>query len=85
MSHEKQVRGLGGWAMLAVTIAVFLVAAELLREFVYSAIEAGQKHQIPNLYLLVSEVLVIASAPFLCNGFFTLQPNEGRVLILSNT
>ncbi len=62
MSHEKQVRGLGGWAMLAVTIAVFLVAAELLREFVYSAIEAGQKHQIPNLYLLVSEVLVIAPA-----------------------
>ncbi len=82
MSHEKQVRGLGGWAMLAVTIAVFLVAAELLREFVYSAIEAGQKHQIPNLYLLVSEVLVIALGAFLCNGFFTLQPNEGRVLIL---
>ena len=82
MSHEKQVRALNGWAMLAVTIAVFLVAAALLREFVYSSIEADAKHQPPNFYLLVSGVLVAGLGVFLCNGFFTLQPNEGRVLIL---
>ncbi len=82
MSHERQVHVLNGWAMLAVTIVVFLIAAALLREFVYSAIEADRTHQTPNLYLLLSAVLVLGLGGFLCGGFFTLQPNEGRVLIL---
>jgi regulator of protease activity HflC (stomatin/prohibitin superfamily) len=68
--------------MLVVTIGVFLVGAALVREFVYSAIEAEQTRQTPNLYLIIIGVLVIAFGVFLCNGFFTLQPNEGRVLIL---
>ncbi len=84
MSLEKQVRVLNGWAMLAVTIADFLVGAILLRGFVYSAIDAGQKNwdPAPNFYLLVGGALVIGLGVFLCYGFFTLQPNEGRVLIL---
>ena len=82
MSHERQVHVFNGWAMLAVTIADFLIGAALLREFVYSAIEADKTHQVPNLYLLAGGILVVALGVFLCNGFFTLQPNEGRVLIL---
>ncbi len=82
MSHEKQVRVCNGWAMLAVTIAVFLLGAGFLREFVYSAIDAEQTHQAPNLYLLIGGSLVVGLGIFLCYGFFALQPNEGRVLIL---
>jgi regulator of protease activity HflC (stomatin/prohibitin superfamily) len=82
MSHEKEVRTLCGWTMLAVTIAVFVVGAALLRAFVYSAIDAEAKHQLPNFYLLVGHLLVVGLGVFMCFGFFTLQPNEGRVLIL---
>jgi hypothetical protein len=82
MHHEKQVSAFNGWVLLAVTIAVFLVGAALLWEFVYSAIAAEQNHQTPNFYVLVSGVLVVVLGTFLCFGFFTLQPNEGRLLIL---
>ena len=82
MTHERQVHVLNGWAMLAVTIADFLIGAAFLRAFVYSAIAAEQTHQAPNLYLLAGGILVIVLGVFLGNGFFTLQPNEGRVLIL---
>ena len=82
MGHEKQVRVLNGWAMLAVTIAVFLFAVALLREFVYSAIDADQKHQCRTCICWWAACWWLASACFLCNGFFALQPNEGRVLIL---
>ena len=82
MNHERQVPTYNGWAMLAVTIAVFLFAAALLREFVYSAIAAAPRNQVPNLYPLLGSLLVAGLGVFLCFGFFTLQPNEGRVLIL---
>ncbi|MGO9114116.1 MAG: SPFH domain-containing protein [Thermoguttaceae bacterium] len=82
MSHERQVHAYEGWTMLAVTIAVFLVGAAFVRGFVYSAIDAEKMHQTPNLYLLVSGLLVVGLGVFLCSGFFALQPNEGRVLIL---
>jgi regulator of protease activity HflC (stomatin/prohibitin superfamily) len=82
MTHEKEVRVLNGWAMLAVTIADFLVGAAILRPFVYSAIDAAKTNQLPNFYLLVGAVFVVGFGVFLCFGFFALQPNEGRVLIL---
>jgi regulator of protease activity HflC (stomatin/prohibitin superfamily) len=82
MSHEKQVRVINGWVMLAVTFAVFLLGGGLFREFVYSAIDADKAHQMPNLYLLTAFFLDVLVFVFLCAGFFTLQPNEGRVLIL---
>ena len=37
---------------------------------------------MPNFWLLVASVLVVAFGIFCCCGHFTLQPNEGRVLIL---
>src|SRR5208282_6917392 len=82
MHNEKQVSTVNGWVMLAVTILVFLVGAAVLREFVYSSIEAEQRHTTPDLYLLLGGVLVVGLGVFLCFGFFALQPNEGRVLIL---
>ena len=82
MNREKQMRTLNGWAMLAVTIADFLVSAAFFRRFVYSAIDAAARNQLPNFYWLVFGVLVVGLGVFLCSGFFTLQPNEGRVLIL---
>ena len=82
MSQEKQVRALNGWAMLGVEILIFCGGAVLLWLFVRSAIAAEATKSIPNFWLLVATILVIALGVFSCGGHFTLQPNEGRVLIL---
>jgi hypothetical protein len=82
MSREKQVSAVNGWVMLVVEIVIFCVAAALLWQFVLSAIEAGKTKGLPNFYLLVGHVLVFGLGMFCCFGHFTLQPNEGRVLIL---
>jgi len=50
--------------------------------FVRSAIAAESTRALPNFYLLGASVLVTGLGVFSCFGHFTLQPNEGRVLIL---
>ncbi len=83
MNRERTIQAINGWAMLAVNILIFLTAALLVYEFIRSAIAAaGHPGSVPNLYLLVSALLVIALGIFSCCGHFTLQPNEGRVLLL---
>jgi hypothetical protein len=82
MNREKQVGVLNGWTMLAVVILIFLAGAALLIGFVFSAVNAERTHQVPNFYMLISGVLVEGFGVFLCSGFFALQPNEARVLIL---
>lgn len=82
MSQERPVRTLSGWAMLPMEIAIFCVAALLMWLFVRSAIDAEATKGLPNFYLLVSSVLITAFGVFYCFGHFTLQPNEGCVLIL---
>ena len=73
MGHERQVQVLNGWAMLQVVIGDFLVAVVLLI--------AGAVRALRVLLPIVPAVMV-GLGVFLCCGFFTLQPNEGRVLIL---
>ncbi|MFZ5831712.1 MAG: SPFH domain-containing protein [Planctomycetota bacterium] len=82
MSRERLVRVFSGWAVLPVSVAVFLLGAALIRAFVYSAIDAERLSQAPNFYLLFSAALVIGLGIFMCFGYFTLLPNEGRVLTL---
>jgi hypothetical protein len=82
MSQEKQVLTVNGWVMLVVEILIFCVAAALMWLFIRSAIAAEHAKTIPNFWLLAGSVLVIVLGIFLCCGHFTLQPNEGRVLIL---
>ena len=79
---EKQVFTLNGWAMLAVEILIFCGGGGFLWAFINSAIEAERIKTTPNFWLLVASVLVIGLGGFFCCGHFTLQPNEGRVLIL---
>jgi regulator of protease activity HflC (stomatin/prohibitin superfamily) len=82
MSQEKQAQTLNGWAMLAVEILIFCVAGAVLWLFIDSAIAADRAKTVPNFWLLAGSVLLIILGAFLCGGHFTLQPNEGRVLIL---
>ena len=82
MTREKQQRTLNGWAMLGVTIGIFVIAAVFGYLFLRSAVHANAVNGTPNLWLLAATVLTSGVGVFLCFGFFTLQPNEGRVLIL---
>ena len=82
MTREQEVRVFNGWRALMWTLMVFAIAVGLLVSFVFSAIEASNAGQRPNFWLLVGGVLVLGLGVFVCNGFFTLQPNEARVLIL---
>ena len=71
-----------GWLVLPVTIFLGGIAIWLLVEFIFSAVDADKTHQLPNFWLLGSSLAVLAIAFFSCVGYFTLQPNEARVLIL---
>ncbi len=78
MNREKLVTVRNGWTMLPVTILLILAVIGLFAWFIYTAAKLNE----PNAYLLVSALLLLALTVFICNGFFTLQPNEARVLLL---
>ncbi len=82
MSQERAMRVPAGWAVLPVTIAIFAGAIGLGSMFVASTFEADRANTIPNFWLLVGSLLALGLGVFSCFGYFTLQPNEGRVLIL---
>jgi hypothetical protein len=82
MNEERRVRMPSGWAILPATIAIFLVAGALFEWFILSAIGAERAGGDPNYYALIFSLVVLGLGVFSCFGFFTLQPNEGRVLIL---
>lgn len=83
MSREKPVHVVSGWVMLLVTLLLGGVAVGLFIGFVRGAILSERLQQGgPNLYLLAGSLLVAALGVFSCYGYFTLQPNEARVLIL---
>jgi regulator of protease activity HflC (stomatin/prohibitin superfamily) len=90
MTRERTINVFDGWLMLIVTIVVFAVGIALEIAFgfsVYRVVQTDGHHIVqtdgwPNLYLLFGGILVIALGIFMCNGFFTLQPNEARVMML---
>ncbi len=71
MNREKQVPTESGWKMLQVVIAIVLAGIALA----FLAVRGGPAFGLPSL-------LALGLATFLSCGFFTLQPNEARVLIL---
>ncbi len=85
MSREKQVRVPSGWAMLPVTILVFLAGLGLFALFVYRFTVTEQYNATLGWFewsLFVGSLIVLGLSVFSCWGYFTLQPNEARVLVL---
>lgn len=68
-----------GWALLPVNLLLLIGSPALL---IYS-IAAGVRHQgQPYWGLFVLAILLLIAAGVMLFGFFTLQPNEARVLVL---
>ena len=82
MSTEREAKVWSGWTMLPITIALYVASVVL---FILSATEgttdaAGQPH--PVAWMIWFGLAILALAILSSPGFFTLQPNEARVLIL---
>lgn len=82
MNQERLIRVPSGWAILPATILLFAAAVALVVMFIFSAVDADRTNTLPNFWLLGGSIVVLVVWFFTCFGYFTLQPNEGRVLIL---
>ena len=82
MNQERLIRVPNGWAILPVTIAIFALAVALFVMFILSAVDSRHTGDLPNFWLLGGSLVFLVLGVFSCFGYFTLQPNEGRVLIL---
>ena len=80
MSVERAARTVNGWPMLIVDIALYAGAAALFVLVQRGDVNAGGESE-PVRWMLVSG-RVLFRAIVVSLGFFTLQPNEARVLIL---
>jgi regulator of protease activity HflC (stomatin/prohibitin superfamily) len=82
MNREREIWTLNGWMMLIVTIAVFAASIYPFYVFGLSASEAEQTSGVPNFSGLIAGLIIFGVGMILCFGFFTLQPNQARVLVL---
>src|SRR5436309_12578031 len=78
-NRERIVKSFNGWVVLPLVILLFFGALALLIYAIVAGVR-GEGHPIWSLFvlsLLLQPVWIITLI-----GFFTLQPNEARVLIL---
>jgi len=79
ISHEHAVSAPSGWVMLPVLIVLFVGDVSLIIFAIKDGVETtGQ----PHLGLLIPSLLFLPILSAMLSGFFTLQPNEARVLVL---
>jgi regulator of protease activity HflC (stomatin/prohibitin superfamily) len=78
-AHEHVVRVPNGWFMLVFLIATFLADVALMVFAIKDGVETTGK---PYGGLLAIATLAFPVIILLMTGFFTLQPNQARVLVL---
>ncbi|HEY5913027.1 MAG TPA: SPFH domain-containing protein [Verrucomicrobiae bacterium] len=78
-NREQSVNVGNGWVMLPIVLALQLGSIAL---FICSIVLGVQSQGHPHWSWFVIGLLGIILAVFLWPGFFTLQPNEARVLVL---
>jgi regulator of protease activity HflC (stomatin/prohibitin superfamily) len=82
MTREREVHVPKGWSTLPMVIVVFAIGLWLEVWFGFSIRRAVEANVLPNFWLLGGGLLAFTIGVFLCFGFFALQPNEGRVMVL---
>jgi len=78
-ANEQVVRVQNGWVMLVLLIAAVLADIGLL---VFSIKDGVETTGQPHLGLLLLSALALPVFIIVMTGFFTLQPNQARVLVL---
>jgi len=81
MTTEREVKALSGWLMLPIMIALFLGGIALITVSIVNGdwVDGGGH---PLWALFIVGVLMEVAGALVAPGFFTLQPNQARVLIL---
>ena len=78
--QEQERTVLSGWIMLPVVILMWLAVPVLIITGIWKA-EASRENFHAAVYIVMG-VLMVPTAVLFSRGFFTLQPNEARVLVL---
>jgi len=78
-NREVEVQASSGWIFLVIDIALLLGGIFL---FIYSIANGTQIQGYPIWSQFILGILMTIVAVVMISGFFTLQPNEARVLIL---
>jgi len=79
VSHERSVGAASGWLMLPMLL-IFLLGDIAL--FVFSIQDGIQAPGHPDFGLFILSFLLLPVLIICLTGFYTLQPNEARVLVL---
>jgi regulator of protease activity HflC (stomatin/prohibitin superfamily) len=81
-TQERVRPAISGWLMLPILIALYIAAvAMFILAFAQGSHPEGGEIQ-PHAGLIIGALVALAAAIVASPGFFTLQPNEARVLIL---
>jgi len=78
-SREQERYASSGWIMLPIDIALMLGSAALL---VFSIVDGTRTVGHPHWVFFIVALLLEFWSWVMLSGFFTLQPNEARVLLL---
>jgi regulator of protease activity HflC (stomatin/prohibitin superfamily) len=78
-NRERETRVASGWVMLPIVIAMLPGGVAL---FIYSIAAGAVRVGHPYWAVFALGILLIVLSIILMSGFFTLQPNEARVLVL---
>ncbi len=78
-NREQVVTVKNGWAMLPLNILLLIAGPAM---FITSIVMGERQHGPPYWPLFVAGILVLAAAIIMIFGFFALQPNQARVLVL---
>ena len=81
-TQEREARVMSGWTMLPITIALYVAGPVLIALAFINGTSNGTGGTDPVWALFVGGIVALGVAILLTPGFFTLQPNEARVLVL---
>ena len=81
-TKERERRVLSGWVMLPITILLYVAGPTLIVLAFLNGTTTSSNAAQPLWALFIAGVVAILVAALLSPGFFALQPNEARVLIL---
>ena len=79
VNRERSLTVHNGWVMLPIVIGLLLGSIAV---FVYSIAAVVKHDDAPIWPLFIGAILSEATSILMLAGFFTLQPNEARVLVL---
>ena len=79
-TQEREKRVMSGWVMLPVAIALYVVGPVLIALAFIDSTTSADGGVNPCGRYLVGGIVALGVAILLSPGFFTLQPNEARVL-----